>query len=79
MSHRLINVLMVGAGEYNCGYVPSNTKGAAPDKKAGVTAIVLFDLRRRGKLGRVLLADAIGTRLPGARATMKEKIGDIYS
>lgn len=75
-STRKINVLMVGAGEYNCGYVPK--KDAAPDKKAGVTAVVLFDLRRRGKLGRILLCDAQGTRLPAARACMAEKIGAVY-
>ena len=51
----------------------------APDKKAGVTAIVLFDMRRRGKVGRILLCDAVGTRMPAARATMKEKIGDVYA
>ena len=73
---------MVGAGEYNCGFVPSNKIGAgevnmslqidsrlaqhainepifhfnaAPDKKAGVTAIVLFDMRRRARLGEFCL------------------------
>ena len=75
---RLINVLMVGAGEYNCGFVPSNAAGAAPDKRAGVVAITLFDLRRRGKVGRVLLADADGRRIPLARALMDEKIGRAY-
>ena len=78
-THSKINVLMVGAGEYNCGFVPSNKIGAAPDKKAGVTAIVLFDMRRLGKVGRILLCDAVGTRMPAARATMKEKIGDVYA
>lgn len=73
-----INVLMVGAGEYNVGFVPSSKIGAAPDKKAGVTAIVLFDMRRRGKVGRILLCDAVGTRMPAARATMQQKIGDEY-
>lgn len=60
MASRKVNVLMVGAGEYNCGYVPK--KDAAPDKKAGVTAVVLFDMRRRGKVDKVLLADGQGTR-----------------
>ena len=67
-------ILMVGAGEYNVGYVPT-AAGAAADKRCGVTAIVLFDLRRRGRVGRVLLADADGRRLPLARACMDEKIG----
>jgi hypothetical protein len=70
---------MVGAGEYNCGCTPANVAGAAPDKKAGVTAVVLLDLKRRGgKIDRLLLCDAIGTRLPAARATMKEKIQNVY-
>jgi D-galacturonate reductase len=77
-SSPLINVLMVGAGEYNVGYVPTNKAGAAPDKKAGVTALVLLDLKARGRVGRILLADAVGTRLPAARATMQEKIGAVY-
>jgi len=72
-----ISVLMVGAGEYNCGYVPT-AAGVAADKKAGVTALVLFDMRRRGKVGRILLCDAMGTRLPLARAAMAEKIGAAY-
>jgi D-galacturonate reductase len=73
----LPSVLMVGAGEYNTGYVPT-AAGAAADKRAGVTALVLFDLRRRGRVGRILLCDALGTRLPAARACMQEKIGDVY-
>jgi hypothetical protein len=58
-----MNVLMVGAGEYNVGYVPT-AAGAAADKRCGVTAICLFDMRRRGMVNRILLADADGTRLP---------------
>jgi D-galacturonate reductase len=68
---------MCGAGEYNCGYVPT-AAGAAADKRCGVTAIVLFDLRRQGRVGRILLADADGARLPLARACMQEKIGEAY-
>jgi D-galacturonate reductase len=67
---------MAGAGEYNTGCTV--TGSAAADKRAGVTAICLFDMRRRGLVGRVLLADAMGTKLPLARETMKEKIGDVY-
>jgi D-galacturonate reductase len=72
-----MNVLMVGAGEYNVGYVPT-AAGAAADKRCGVTAICLFDMRRRGMVNRILLADADGTRLPLARACMAEKIGAAY-
>ena len=69
------SVLMVGAGEYNCGFVPNNAAGAAPDKPAGVVGISLLDLQLRGKIGRVLLADADGRRIPAALATMAAKIG----
>jgi D-galacturonate reductase len=75
---RVLNVLMAGAGEYNCGCVPGSSTGAAPDKRAGVTALCLFELRRRGRVGRILLADAQGTKLPLARETMREKIGAVY-
>jgi hypothetical protein len=45
------NVLMVGTGEYTTGYVDG--KGADSDKSAGVVALAMFDLRRRGKVDRV--------------------------
>ena len=38
----------------------------------------MFDMRRRGMVGRILLADAMGTKLPLARETMREKIGQVY-
>ena len=58
--------------------MPGSTTGAAADKRAGVTALVLFELRRRGRVARILLADAQGTKLPLARETMREKIGEVY-
>ena len=73
-----VAVLMVGAGEYNCGLVMTPSGDAAPDKPAGVVGLVLFDLRRRGLLERILLCDAAGTRLPAARAAMARKIGAVY-
>ena len=76
-SPALVSVLMVGAGEYCCGYV-ATAAGAAPDKRCGVVAVTLLDLRRRGKLGRILLAEADASRLPAARACMAEKIGAVY-
>jgi len=45
------NVLMVGTGEYTTGYVGG--QAADSDKGAGVVALTMFDLRRRGKVGRV--------------------------
>ena len=77
MPAALVNVLMVGAGEYCCGYV-ATAAGAAPDKRCGVVAVTLLDLKRRGRVGRILLAEADASRLPAARACMAEKIGGVY-
>ena len=41
--------------------------GAAADMRAGVVALTLFDLRSRGRVGRVLLADALGACCSRAR------------
>jgi hypothetical protein len=46
-----VNVLMVGTGEYTTGYVGG--KDADSDKGAGVVALTMFDLRRRGKVDRI--------------------------
>lgn len=45
------NVLMVGTGEYTTGYVGGSA--ADSDKGAGVVALTMFDLRRRGKVDRM--------------------------
>mmetsp|Transcript_39454 Transcript_39454/g.111807 ORF Transcript_39454/g.111807 Transcript_39454/m.111807 type:complete len:273 (-) Transcript_39454:1025-1843(-) len=72
------NVLMIGAGEYTAGYVPT-VAGAASDKPAGVVALSLFDLRRLGEVSRLVLCDICGTKLPKVRETLKRKIGDVYT
>jgi D-galacturonate reductase len=77
-ARRPISVLMVGAGEYCCGYVATPSGQAAPDKPAGVVGLTLFDLRRRGLVGRVLLADVSGPRLAAAREGMVRKIQGVY-
>ena len=47
--------------------------GAAPDKPAGVR-ITFTDLKRRGKINEITLArDAVGTRMPAVRDTMRRK------
>ena len=48
-----VNVLMVGTGEYTTGYVGGTA--ADSDKGAGVVALTMFDLRRRGKVDRVAM------------------------
>jgi D-galacturonate reductase len=74
---RTVNALMVGAGEYTTGSV-FTANGAAPDKPAGVCAITFTDLRRRGKINEIYLADAVGTRMPQVRDTMRTKIAEKY-
>lgn len=49
---------MVGAGEYTTGYV--HDWASSSDKCAGVVALSLFDMRRCGKIGRLLMAGAVG-------------------
>ncbi|CAI5470576.1 unnamed protein product [Closterium sp. Yama58-4] len=72
-----ISVLMIGAGEYTVGFVPTK-EGAASDKSAGVIAITLMDLRRLGKVQRLLLCDRSGRHFPAIRETLKRKIADVY-
>ncbi len=48
-----LNVLMVGTGEYTTGYVGGTA--ADSDKGAGVVALTMFDMRRRGKVDRVAM------------------------
>ena len=46
-----VDVLMVGTGEYTTGYVGGGA--ADSDKGAGVVALTMFDLRRRGKVDHI--------------------------
>jgi len=46
-----LNVLMVGTGEYTTGFVGGGASGS--DKKVGVVGLTMFDLRRRGKVGKL--------------------------
>lgn len=70
------SVLMVGTGEYTTGYVHNGASGS--DKSAGVVALSLFDMRRRGKVGRLLMAGTNGSKFPGIRRHLHEVIGRIY-
>jgi D-galacturonate reductase len=70
------SVLMVGTGEYTTGYVHNGASGS--DKSAGVVALSLFDLRRRGKVGRLMMAGTNGSKFPGIRRHLHEVIGRAY-
>ena len=71
------NVLMLGTGEYTTGYT---AQGAAnSDKSTGVVALVMLDLRRRGKVGKIGMCGTDGRKLPAIRAHMQRALGDVYS
>jgi D-galacturonate reductase len=71
-----INALMIGTGEYTTGYV--HGAAADSDKSAGVVALTLFDLRRRGKVDRLAMAGTNGTRFPGIREHLDRAISRNY-
>lgn len=71
-----INVLMIGSGEYTTGYV--HGAAAASDKSAGVVALCMFDLRRRGRIADVKIAGTSGTKFPGIRQHLRRSVADIY-
>jgi D-galacturonate reductase len=71
-----VNVLMVGTGEYTTGYVGGTA--ADSDKGAGVVALTMFDLRRRGKVNRVAMCGVNGKKFPGIRQHMKRNIEQVY-
>ena len=70
------DVLMVGTGEYTTGYVHNSP--AKSDKKIGVVALTMFDLRRRGLVGKVSMAGRDGTKFPGIRSHLKRNVADVY-
>jgi D-galacturonate reductase len=55
----------VGTGEYTTGFVGGGASGS--DKKVGVVGLTLFDLRRRGKVGKLSMAGVNGTKYPAIR------------
>jgi len=71
-----MNVLMIGTGEYTTGYVGGGA--ADSDKGAGVVALTLFDMRRRGKVSRIGMCGVNGKKFPGIRAHMEEQIQKKY-
>lgn len=72
-----MQVLMIGTGEYTTGFV--NGSQSTSDKKVGVVALTLFDLRRRGLVGpRLLMAGTSGDRFPAIRAHLREHVESVY-
>ena len=71
-----MNALMIGTGQYTTGYVSGSYAGS--DKNAGVVALCLFDLRRRGKLKNLKMAGTDGTKFVQIRQHMDRLIGQTY-
>jgi len=71
-----VDVLLVGAGEYTTGFVHGQV--TTSDKRTGVVGLVMFDLRRRGLVNRIAIADIDGTRWAGIRSHFRCQIADVY-
>jgi len=65
-----LNVLMVGTGEYTTGFV--GTGGSQSDKKVGVVGLSMFDLRRRGKVGKLAMVGVNGSKYPAIRKAPRQ-------
>lgn len=70
------DILVIGTGEYVTGFVGG--AAANSDKSAGVVALVLFDLRSRGKVNQISLCGQDGKRFPGIRHHFAEQISSRY-
>lgn len=71
------NILMVGTGEYTTGFVAGSASGS--DKKVGVVGLSLFDLRRRGKVGKLSMVGTTGTKFPAVREHLQQNISSVYN
>ncbi|KAK8199549.1 D-galacturonic acid reductase [Phyllosticta capitalensis] len=72
-----LNVLMVGTGEYTTGFVGGGASGS--DKKVGVVGLTLFDLRRRGKVGKLSMVGTSGNKFPAIRDHLHTNITQVYN
>ncbi|KAK0254524.1 hypothetical protein B0A54_15632 [Friedmanniomyces endolithicus] len=72
-----LNVCMVGTGEYTTGFVGGGMSGS--DKKVGVVGLTLFDLRRRGKVGKLSMVGTSGNKFPAIREHLKKNITEAYN
>ena len=72
-----LNVCMVGTGEYTTGFVGGGASGS--DKKVGVVGLTLFDLRRRGKVGKLSMVGTTGNKFPAIREHLHKNITEAYN
>jgi D-galacturonate reductase len=62
--------------QYTTGWTGSG--GSQSDKKIGVVGLVMFDLRRRGKVGKLNMVGTSGGKFPQIREHLKKNIEDVY-
>ncbi|KAL7772328.1 hypothetical protein CFE70_002286 [Pyrenophora teres f. teres 0-1] len=72
-----VQVLMVGTGEYTTGFVGGGASKS--DKKVGVVGLTLFDLRRRGKVGKLSMVGTSGGKFPAIREHLQKNISEAYN
>ncbi|KAI9810474.1 MAG: hypothetical protein M1827_006250 [Pycnora praestabilis] len=72
-----LDVLMVGTGEYTTGFVGGGQSGS--DKKVGVVGLTMFDLRRRGKVGKLSMVGTSGGKFPAIRQHLDKNISQVYN
>jgi len=63
-------------GEYTTGW--TSTGASKSDKKIGVVALTLFDLRRLGKVGQLSMVGVSGGKFPAIRHHLDQNIGQVY-
>ncbi|KAH6683904.1 hypothetical protein B0J14DRAFT_612102 [Halenospora varia] len=68
---------MVGTGEYTTGFVGGGASGS--DKKVGVVGLTMFDLRRRGKVGKLSMVGTSGQKYPAIREHLQKNITNVYN
>ncbi|RCI16588.1 hypothetical protein L249_2009 [Ophiocordyceps polyrhachis-furcata BCC 54312] len=68
---------MIGTGEYTTGFVGG--AASASDKKVGVVGLTMFDLRRRGKVGRLGMVGVDGSKFPAIRSHLDSNISRVYN
>lgn len=63
-------------GPYGAGFV--NGAMSPSDKRYGVVALVLMDLRRRGAVGALGLCGRQGTKMPAVRAHLAQNVAGAF-
>lgn len=72
----MIDALIVGAGEYVTGLAPEHV--ATSDKSLGVVALTLFDLRQRGKVGKIAVAARNAGRFTRIHEHFRTNLQGVY-